>query len=483
MIAFFLLLFVTLVIYYFTTTSMSPLKKEEGFANPTDPSIRIPTEKVPQPPSPPVSGEVKPNSLPGSLPASPYDQVSKATPLAYQDTTQIKANKKQIESLLEMLKGFLSFESQEIADRSDPTIQLPLNTARSDLQALQTELDVMNRNPGVQSSMTLAHLREISSNLAHLQREVRLIQNARGDSNVASTDSALSTFIQSLQAEVKEGFQTSAVTAASVSDLKNVVSRIDGEVARLNASGSTDVILRARVSALEKMRQDIKTILSQVEKGTLKESEIPIAKADIDKALPILGKPSEPLPQLVKSLELPSGVANLLPSSVSKDPETMTYLRDIVNKYADTIVNGISATFQVKYDPPHATGQQGGSTIDKTGFPSLFDLNNVSNSKFTPQDVGLPVTDRMAPTPLDAGRGPSHFDWKQRAKEIEDQVKKRGLNPADYGIMPKNSKVSSEFSWKGYAKMICTRLQATMDPALPETCGCPPLDWKGWRST
>lgn len=478
MIAFFLLLFVTLVIYYFTTTA------SEGFADVpvTAPvtTVAIPSNKVPQPPSPPVpTDEVKPSQLPGVLPASPYDQVSKATPLAYQDTTQIKANKQQITSLLEMLKGFLSFESHEIADRSDPSIQLPLNTARSDMQTLQTEVDVMNRNPGVQSTMPLTHLREISSNLAHLQREVRLIQNARGDP-VQPVDSKMAEFLESLKGEVKEGFQSSGPTA-TVADLKNVVSRIDGEVARLAASGSTDPILRARIGSLEKMRADIKTILSQVEKGTLKEMEIPIAKADVDKALPVLGKPSEPLPQLVKSMNLPPGVANLLPSSMSKDPETMNYIRDLVNKYADTIANGISATFQVKYTAP--AERKGGSTVDQTGFPSLFDLNNISNSKFTPEDVGLPVTDRMAPTPSDAGRGPSHFDWKQRAKEIEDQVKKRGLNPADFGIMPKGSKVSNEFSWKGYAKMICTRLQATMDPALPETCGCPPLDWKGWRST
>ena len=47
--------------------------------------------------------------------------------------------------------------------------------------------------------------------------------------------------------------------------------------------------------------------------------------------------------------------------------------------------------------------------------------------------------------------------------------------------MPNNTKVSNEFSWKGYARMICTRLQATMDPSLPETCGCPAMDWPGWR--
>ena len=376
MIAFFLLLFVTLVIYYFTTTG------SEGFADVPVSTVAIPTDKVPKPPSPPVPTEtVKPSQLPGVLPASPYDQVSKATPLAYQDTTQIKANKQQLESMLEMLKGFLSFESHEIADRSDPSIQLPLNTARSDMQTLQTEVDVMNRNPGVQSTMPLTHLREISSNLAHLQREVRLIQNARGDP-VQPVDSKMAEFLESLKGEVKEGFQVSAGPTATVADLKNVISRIDGEVARLSASGSTDPILRARVGSLEKMRSDIKTILSQVEKGTLKEMEIPISKADVDKALPVLGKPSEPLPQLVKSLNLPPGVSNLLPSTMTKDPETMNYVRDLVNKYADTITNGISATFQVKSTPPSERRGGGGSAIDQTGFPSLFDLSNISNFPF-----------------------------------------------------------------------------------------------------
>jgi hypothetical protein len=473
MIAFFLLLLVTLAVYYFTTTSSN----KEGFT--ADTPVKIPSDKVVQqiPPSPPVS----PSELPGTLPASPYDQVAKTAPMAYQDTTQIKANKTQLVNLLELLKGFLSFESHEIADRSDPSIQLPLNTARSDLQVLQTEVDVMNRNPGVQSTMPLTHLREISSNLAHLQSEVRLIQNARGDP-VEPTDSKMAAFLKSLQAETTEGFQGQPQQpAASVDDLKNIVSRIDGEVARLTASSSTDPVIRARVSGLEKMRADIKTILSQVEKGALKASEIPITKADVDKALPVLGKPSEPLPQLVKTMGLPQGVMNLLPSGVTKDQETMSQIRSLISSYGDAFMNGVSATFQVSYNPPSQTKES--STIDKTGFPSAFDLGNVSNTKFTPADGGAQITDRMAPTPTDAGRGPSHFDWKQRAKEIEDQVKKRGLNPADYGIMPKGSNVSNEFSWKGYAKMMCTRLQATMDPSLPETCGCPPLDWKGWRST
>jgi hypothetical protein len=29
---------------------------------------------------------------------------------------------------------------------------------------------------------------------------------------------------------------------------------------------------------------------------------------------------------------------------------------------------------------------------------------------------------------------------------------------------------------------VCTRLQASFDPGLPEYCGCPPVDWAGWRA-
>ena len=97
------------------------------------------------------------------------------SPLPYQDTTLIKANRQQLIDTLELLKGFLAFEAQEISERSDPTIQLPLNTARGDFHTLQSQVEVLNRNPGLQPSVTLSHLNEISSNLAYLQREVRLI--------------------------------------------------------------------------------------------------------------------------------------------------------------------------------------------------------------------------------------------------------------------------------------------------------------------
>lgn len=215
---------------------------------------------------------------------------------------------------------------------------------------------------------------------------------------------------------------------------------------------------------------------------------------------------------------LPPGIANMFPAHAQNDPASAREIGKLADKYLDTILNGISASFQVKYTAPReaeiayqlsdvasmmsntivkgANAQNGsdtqqngatmaskksGSTIDKTGFPSAADLDNVSNAKFTPMDNGKKITDRMAPLPSDAGRGPSHFDWEKRAKDIESQIIKRGLKAKDFGLRNPKNKVSEGFSWKGYARMICNRLQATPDPGLPETCGCPPLDWPGWR--
>jgi hypothetical protein len=430
---------------------------------------------------------VKPYSMPSDLPVAGYQQIGAMSPLPYQDTTMIKANRQQLVSLLEMVKGFLAFEAQEISEKSDPSIQLPLQTARSDYHVLQREVDVQNRNPGVQSTITLTSLNEMSSNLAYLQQQVRLTGSA----------GTLQGPINEFDNNTNEGFQSSRQPdgpVATKNDLKEFVGRIQGEIIRLSASGTNDPILTSRVNALTNMKSSIQQLIDKLTAGTLMASEVPVMKNAIDKALPILGKPGEPLPQVIKTLGLPPGLANALPSSLKKDPQTMQQVNTLLDKYADQIIKGVSASFAISYTSPndaaansaHNAAIKSTSTIDHTGFPSSSDLGNISNTMFMPMG-GDTVSDPLAATPMDAGRGPkriaSHFDWKQRSKEIEDQVKKRGLRPSDFGIDTKLTSAdrSKDFSWKGYAKMICTRLQATMDPALPETCGCPPMDWKGWR--
>ena len=471
MFAFLALLFVLIVIYIFTNTN----KINEGF-NPVNTSpdhvIKIPANVIPPiippPPARSISDkDVQPANLPGSLPIAPYEQIASASPLPYQDPAQIKANRQQLVDTLENLKGFLAFEAQEISERSDPEIQLPLNTARSDFKRLQDEVSVLNRNPGIQPDVTMEQLNDIQSNIAFLQRKVRLIGAA----------GPIQGPIYEFTKEV-EGFQAGEI--ATQKDLQNFVARLSAEIIRLSASGTTDPVINARIVALTQMKQNVQNIISKVESGALLSTEIPIMKSDIQKAFPILGKPSEPLPQIIKTLGLPPGLGNLLPSNIQKDPQTVREINNLVDKYANDVVNGLS--FSVKYTSPREAEIAKTSTVDKTGFPSKSDLENISNIKFKPVDQGS-ISDVYADKPVDDRRGPSHFDWKARAKAIEAQVRKRGLNPDDFGIMKEDTQVSHDFSWKGYARMICTRLQATMDPSLPETCGCPPMNWKGWKIT
>lgn len=474
--SFFAFVVILLVVYQW-----SSMASKEGFDSK---QVRLPTTV---PVSPVLTDPVQPSSLPGPLPVAPYQEIASMSPLPYQDTTQIKANRQQLVSLLEMLKGFLAFEAQHLSERSDPTIQLPLQTARSDFQELQSQVSVLNRNPGLQPTITMKHMNDMSSNLAFLQNQVRLI-GAAGP-------------LQGPTNEFAEGFtvpQSRAKTGtASIAELNDAMSRIQGEIVRLSASGTTDPLIQKRVATLTNIKNDIKTIVDQVTANTLTASEIPIKSSDIKNMLPMLGNMSQPLPQLIQENKLPQGLGNLLPKSAQQDPETMRQINRLVDKYADQIVKGVSASFTVRYEPPKEPCAKGrnashgapnalpkvskASTVDRTGFPSLFDLQSASQQQFMPYDSGA-VTDPMAPTPQDAGRGPSQFDWKQRTKEIEDQVKKRGIRPEDVGMMPPNTKVSPEFSWKGYARMVCTRLQAaSMDPSLAVSCGCPPMDWKGWR--
>jgi hypothetical protein len=495
MLAFLVLLVVALTIYAMTSDKEG-FESRLGIANAT---VHQPVDKVVQRLAPIASADSgqAPTSLlvgasipsttavpsePGTLPIAPFEQTATMSPLPYQDTTQIKANRQQLINLLEMLKGFMAYEAQHLEDRSDPSIQLPLQTARSDFYALQSEVSVLNRNPGIQPTITLTHLQDISSNLAFLQQKVRLLGSA------GALQGPIYSFDVSKGQE--EGFLGSQgapmleKVVASQKDMEDFLAKLEGERIRLAASATTDPVVQARVSALTQMRQEVREIVEQLKAKKMLPTEVPIQKADLDKAFPVLGKPSEPLPQILRGLQLPAGLANVLPSNLQKDPATSRQIAGLLDKYADTIVNGMSATFQVSYQPPQA--RQAGavaSTVDKIGFPSQADLDNLSQAKFQPMGGEAPVTDRLAPLPQEGGRGraPAHFDWKERARQIEDQIRKRGLRPEDFGVMPRTQKPSNEFSWKGYAKMICTRLQATMDPALPETCGCPPMDWLGWR--
>jgi hypothetical protein len=88
--------FVVILMVIYLWASMTSI---EGFdAAP----IRMPATV---PVSPVLTDPIEPSSLPGSLPVAPYQQIASMSPLPYQDTTQIKANRQQLGHLSETIHG------------------------------------------------------------------------------------------------------------------------------------------------------------------------------------------------------------------------------------------------------------------------------------------------------------------------------------------------------------------------------------------
>jgi hypothetical protein len=151
-------------------------------------------------------------------------------------------------------------------------------------------------------------------------------------------------------------------------------------------------------------------------------------------------------------------------------------------KLADNLINTIGITRASASSP----GED--NEAAKTGYRGAFDsiiklltggTGTLSEVKDGDSDAtGGSATDGTS----DSNDGKSGgFAWKERASFICDQIQKREMNPNDYGCLQDTTAVSENFSYRGYAKMICSRLATNYDPGIPELCGCPPPEWPGWR--
>ena len=547
---------IILLAVYFMTQKPAPKSKEGFDVSPVGQPDNLTIPATIKPPPPVIKTEPLPSVEYGSLQSAPYQQLARNSPKPYQDPSLIKTTMTRIKSAVEMLKGFLAFQANEIEYRSDPSIQLPLTTARADFQRLSDELNVLARNPGLQPDMTEKELNEIMSNLAYLQREVELIgvnrpfenrglQNLEGFNNPTpgniqqpqpsgqqqqngqqsqaqdvNTQNMNRIGIQG-QNELNKQTANDILVSGSdlqepptLEDLKAFSSRLQGELMRLSASGTTDPIMNARITALTNIKGKIDQLIQQLEAGSLMSTDIPFKKSDIVNALPALGKPNEPLPAILQTFELPMGLSNMLPNIPIGDKEGEQDLKKLVTDYMKEFLQGITASIGVgvKYTSQREaeaetlrnTARIMESTVALTGFPSKGDLlgvadgntmtfgaeynsRNVSEDPKNPKAVldsaisnGRPASDPYADSPSVEGRKPGHFDWKERSKFIDDQIRRRGIPETAIGLMPRGNQVSPEFSWRGYAQMICSRLQANYDSGLAQACGCPPADWKGW---
>ena len=420
--------------------------------------------------------QVQPNSsAPGTLPAGPYAQTASVGSYQYQDPAQLPAELTQMQNLYEDMKAFLVFEGPSIGNSSDPTVSLPLTQIQADSRKLQQEISVLERNPGIQSSLNQQELADMQEGLSFLQRKVRLFQT----SGVVS--------------DSNEGFQNPSEqgkTKATKAELQLLQSKVMAAILILSSSGTTDPVVQARIKNLQAMYTDTTDMINKLNKGIWTATDVPVYSQDIKAIIPNLADPKKPIPDVTKqgSGKILSPVEQAIAELVGEEnaPDVFKSLKD---------KGMFKMSFDLGYNTsePEKSNGSGSNTLSMNkGFdlltgeehssynPSMDSIKPSSSATMHgPYDKNMSGMDDRAEAIQKVNR-PSHLDWKGRVKGICDQVKQRGLDPLDFGCIPEGSKLSPAYSWRGHAKMVCGRLGSTMDPGLPQTCGCPPPNWKGW---
>jgi hypothetical protein len=458
-------------------------------------------------------GNIQPSPPPASdLPSAPFSQRSKETPNPYRDPSLEPAKYIRILGVKEDLQAFFGFQAFMLEDRADPSIQMPLTRARADMKELIDVQSVMERNPGLQSRITQKQLDDIQSNLRYLREILHDLESSGAIQPTALEGFEDSSMTQAVTAPSSLIEQAAPVQSddgtgprATLKQLQEFQFKIVVEIKRLEASGTSDPVIVGRLNTLNRIKDDVDQVITQLENGSLTPETVPIFASDIEMALPVLGNPSDPLPQLLNQTGLPPAVASLFPGGMSpKDTEQAQQINNIVKGYMQNLFEGASwgLNLMFKYDNPNvlklkkqaaeaeAAGRQVGTGLPGVAAEAAPVVGVEPSAKVVAPaianqlptdsgyDSGLPGTSesRMLPEPKSG-----NLDWKARSQQIKEQVRRRGLDPKDFGALPDNAIVSKDFSWRGYTQMMCMRLNTTLDPGLATTVGCPPQNWSGWK--
>lgn len=481
---------------------------KEGFAT-QGADINLP-QVGPKPQSVTGKKEVTGYTSVTDLPSAPINSLGETNSRPYQDPAQEKGSKQMLNELKQDMDGFASFEMPHLEGRSDPAVSLPLTRFKGDYQRVKDELLVLARNPGLQPQLTIQDIEAAGANLRFLQRTYRLyaankmVPAARKElSKVGAGD---------MGSEDEEGFVDAGKEPITPDQLSLLSQKLAVEIVRLKASGTTDPVLQARADMFTKIRQTIDDLNTRVKNGSLPAKDIPIKVADYEKFLPALGDKSAGIGGLLSKSGY-SSLSSLFNAYDAGDASGSDIAAALFETYAEDLLKGLSYKIDVSYTSPNevarkqaeatawdaqrairlnSTGDQAplstNHPLTTAGSRGAFDaqIRKMDMAGFqgkNPLDAAAPVDQDPAIVrpPTDAPTKIGKFDWKARADAICLNVARAGLNPAEFGCMPKSATVSGDYSWRGNAKMICSRLATHSDPAIPEQMGCPPVSWKGWK--
>ena len=139
----------------------------------------LPRHSIQNPMKPEVAqlgvGSIPPSKAVGDIPSSTYTP-SRAASMPYRNTGSEPARYINILSALQQFQAFFGFEAPALESECSPTVVFPLQTARADMSQLQTQSDVLERNPGIPSTISSKELAVMMSNLRFLQKAGAQIQ-------------------------------------------------------------------------------------------------------------------------------------------------------------------------------------------------------------------------------------------------------------------------------------------------------------------
>jgi hypothetical protein len=557
-----------------------------------------------------TSGDVQAFAPPSTtLLGPPPGQSASVNTQPASDPAMEKAKAGRIQSVYESLIGFFKTDAPGLQKIGDPSIQLPLATARSDQGRLKDEMTVLSRNPGLESNITDEDLDGIEANLGYLQKKWRMSTNAMsggpmppegfqngggvfswlfggsqegfqastfvqcpatspngftyiltgntcveqcpssGYTSIASTpptcknNASQQTYVLVNVAAINPntlgpgtgssgssgtGSLAAAVAAAAASsgasttgtggggggaggsdvslkDLQDLSLRINVEIIRLQSSGTTDLNIQSRINVLTTIRKTVDDLIDEVNKGIRMLKDVPLTNADIAKFLPAMTNLNTAIPNLINDAGANKFLNSLFPMFSVGDISGAAIAKQMFQAYGQDFFKNLSWDVAFSYkgqaekdiaqnyataatEMAAASTSGAGSGEEANAAPSsayrgLLDSIVGSQTGMTPSYVSAGIGGAPHNTAAPSSTGPpQRLDWKERSKQICAQITARDMDPNDFGCLANPDAMKQEsFSWRGYTRMVCNRLNTVYDTSVPFLCGCPPPTWEGWR--
>jgi hypothetical protein len=305
----------------------------------------------------------------------------------------------------------------------------------------------------------------------------------------------------------------------TLGDIDTIILKSNVEILRLESSGAVDTVTGQTIQNIQRIRSGFEQLKAEIINGDRKIETIQLKKKDVNEILMQLGTSGgSGIAQKMDSWGIDNLLSSLFPTYSAGDISGAALARSIFNKYLtnmgqnlsweldfkytgkaeqDTAANYASAMNDARY-VADTMGKPAASNADKSTAGSFTTSNPASYggvfsnviSGLTGQHATVSVsTGHSSGGSMTSGgvgntqRVSTAFDWKTRSIDICKNIKARGYKPYDFGCLEDpEARQYVNFTWRGYAKTICTRLGTLYDPSIPELCGCPPVSWNGWRS-